>query len=73
MDQPKGLKVAILFDDGFEQVELTKPRQALDASGASTQIVSPRREQVRGWNFREWGEEFSVDASPTTFPRSVAR
>ena len=61
MDQLKGLKVAILVEDGFEQVELTKPQKALDLAGADTQIVSPRRDQVRAWNFREWGEEFPVD------------
>jgi protease I len=61
MDELKGLKVAILVEDGFEQVELTKPQKALDVAGADTQIVSPRREQVRAWNFREWGEEFPVD------------
>ena len=30
------LRVAILVDDGFEQVELTEPRKALDAAGAKT-------------------------------------
>ena len=61
MDELKGLRVAILVEDGFEQVELTKPRKALDLAGADTQLVSPRRDQVRAWNFREWGEEFPVD------------
>ena len=57
----KGLKVAILVTDGFEQVELVKPRIALDLAGAETQIVSPKPDRVRGWNFREWGEEFPVE------------
>ena len=56
-----GLKVAILITDGFEQVEMTKPREALDAAGALTQIVSPKDGQVRAWNFTEWGERFKVD------------
>ena len=38
-----GLKVAILVTDGFEQVELTEPRKALDEAGAETRIVSPKR------------------------------
>ena len=38
-----GLKVAILVTDGFEQVELTEPRKALDQAGARTQIVSHPR------------------------------
>lgn len=31
-----GLKVAILVTDGFEQVEMTEPRKALDGAGAIT-------------------------------------
>ena len=61
MDELKGLRVAILVDNGFEQVELTRPQKALDLAGADTQIVSPQHERVRGWNFTEWGEEFPVD------------
>jgi protease I len=38
----KGLKVAILVTDGFEKVELTRPREALDVAGASTSVVSPK-------------------------------
>jgi protease I len=57
----KGKKVAILVTDGFEQVELTEPRKALDAAGARTSIVSPKQDKVRGWNFTDWGEEIEVD------------
>jgi protease I len=35
-----GKKVAILVADGFEQVEMTKPREALDEADAQTKIVS---------------------------------
>ena len=58
-----GLKVAILIENGFEQVEMTEPRKALDQAGADTSIVSPRSQYVRGWNFRDWGEEFPVDVN----------
>jgi protease I len=57
----KGLKVAILVTDGFEQVEMTEPRQALDEAGAETQLVSPKNGQVKAWNFTEWGDTFPVD------------
>jgi len=57
----KGKKVAILVADGFEQVELTEPRKALDAAGAQTSIVSPKKDKVRGWNFTDWGVELKVD------------
>lgn len=56
-----GLKIAILVTDGFEQVELTDPRKALDDAGAETFIVSPKNEQVRGWKFTEWGDKLPVD------------
>jgi deglycase len=59
----KGLKVAILLEDGFEQVELTDPRKALDQAGAETRIVSPKSERVRGWNLTDWGDEFPVDVA----------
>jgi protease I len=63
MDELKGLRVAILVADGFEQAELTRPQRALDLAGAETQIVSPARDRVRGWNFVNWGEDFPVDVA----------
>lgn len=57
----KGLKVAILVTDGFEQVELVEPRKALDQAGAQTQIVSPKIGSVRGWKSVEWGDQLPVD------------
>jgi deglycase len=59
----KGLKVAILVTDGFEQVELVEPRKALDQAGAETRIVSPKDERVRGWKFTDWGDELPVDVA----------
>jgi protease I len=61
MENLKGVKVAILVTDGFEQVELTEPRKALDDAGADTSIISPKRDVVRGWNFTDWGDNFAVD------------
>jgi len=59
--QLNGKRVAILVADGFEQVELTEPKQALELAGAITQIVSPAKGQVKGWNHTEWGNQFPVD------------
>ncbi|MET3493658.1 type 1 glutamine amidotransferase domain-containing protein [Variovorax boronicumulans] len=56
-----GMKIAILVTDGFEQIELTAPRQALDAAGAHTQIVSPSEGSVRGWNHHDPAKAFDVD------------
>jgi protease I len=56
-----GLKVAILVTDGFEQVEMTAPREALQDAGAETTLVSPKNDRVKAWKFTEWGDEFPVD------------
>jgi protease I len=68
----QGKKIAILVTDGFEQVELLKPREALDEAGAETKVVSPKSGKVKGWNFTDWGKEVSVDeelnnANPNDF------
>jgi protease I len=57
----EGRKVAILVADGFEQVELTAPKEALEAAGAITEIVSPANEEVQGWNHDEKADTFHVD------------
>ena len=59
----KGLKVAILVADGFEQSELIKPKRGLEAAGAWTTVVSPARKTVQGWNHDEKGDEFPVDVA----------
>ncbi len=61
MNDLNGLKIAILITDGFEQVEMVKPREALNESGAQPSIVSPKNKTVRGWNSTEWGDDFPVD------------
>lgn len=57
----KGLKVAILLADGFEQVEMEGPRKALETAGAKVSLVSPAKGKVKGWKHTEWGDEFRVD------------
>jgi protease I len=57
-----GRRVAILVADGFEQVEMTKPREALEGAGARTQIVSLKAGEVEGWNHFDKGDKFKVDA-----------
>ncbi len=56
-----GKKVAILVTDGFEQVEMTKPREALQEAGAEVKIVSPKSGQIQGVNHDEKGDKFDVD------------
>jgi protease I len=55
------MRVAILVTDGFEQVEMTEPRKALDQAGAETEIVSPKPDAVQGWKHFDKGDTFDVD------------
>ena len=57
----EGKKIAILVADGFEQVEMTKPRAALDDAGAKTQIVSLEPGKIQGMNHADKGDKFDVD------------
>jgi protease I len=59
----KGCSVAILVTDGFEQVEMTEPRKALDLAGAKTTLVSPKSGQVQGMNHDQKGDKFKVEAT----------
>jgi protease I len=56
-----GKKVAILVADGFEQVEMTKPRDALKEAGAETKIVSPSSGKIQGMHHADKGDKFDVD------------
>lgn len=56
-----GLMVAILAADGFEQAELLEPREALDDAGATTEVVSPTPDEIRGWKKGDWGKKVDVD------------
>lgn len=58
-----GKTIAILATDGFEQVELTEPRKALDEAGAKTVVISPKSGEIKGWKFKEWGDTVKVDKS----------
>ncbi|HWI55895.1 MAG TPA: type 1 glutamine amidotransferase domain-containing protein [Bacillota bacterium] len=60
-DKLIGKTVAILVADGFEQIELTGPREALEKAGAHTELISPAGETVRAWDETKWGKTFKVD------------
>lgn len=56
----KGKKVAILTENGFEEVELTSPMNALEAAGVQVEIVSPQKEKVKAWDGDHWSIELPV-------------
>ncbi|HEU4634268.1 MAG TPA: type 1 glutamine amidotransferase domain-containing protein [Flavisolibacter sp.] len=57
----QGKKVAILTENGFEEVELTSPMNALEQAGATVHIISPQKEKVKAWNHDHWSIELPVD------------
>lgn len=71
-----GKKIAFLATDGFEQVELTEPRKALDQAGAITMVVSPKDGEIKGWKSTDWRDTVKVDkplaeANPNDFDALV--
>jgi protease I len=60
-DQLKGRRVAILVTDGFEQVELTSPREALEKAGAECVIVSSVEGKVQGFKHHDKADRFKVE------------
>ena len=62
-DKLNGKKIAILVDEGFEQIELVEPKKALEEAGAQTQIISPKTGKVKAWKTDNWGDTFPVDVT----------
>lgn len=54
-------KVAILTEEGFEQVELTSPKAALEKAGATVHVISPKSGKLKAWDKTNWGIEVDVD------------
>lgn len=57
----EGMQVAILVTDGFEEVELTDPRGALEEAGAHTALIAPKAGKVRAMKHDDKAGEFEVD------------
>ena len=54
-------RVAILTEEGFEQVELTSPKMALQDAGAIVHVISPKSGKIKAWDKTNWGIEVDVD------------
>jgi protease I len=54
-------KVAILTEEGFEQVELTSPKAALEAAGATVHVISPKSGKIKAWDKTDWGITIDAD------------
>jgi protease I len=56
-----GKRVAILVTDGFEQVEMTSPREALERAGATCVLISDVDGKVQGFKHHDKADRFDVD------------
>jgi protease I len=57
----KGKKIAILATNGFEHSELFEPLKALKDEGATVDIVSLEKGEIKSWEDKNWGESIKVD------------
>lgn len=61
MSKLNNKRVAILMTDGFEEIEFTEPKKALEAAGANVNVIAPKENKVKAWNHTDWGNEYDVD------------
>ncbi len=71
-DELKGKRVAFLFTDGAEQVEVTEPLEAVRNAGAETDIVSLDKGEVEMWKHFDKGDKMTAevavaDADPSDY------
>jgi protease I len=63
-DSLKDKKIAIIATDGVEQVELEKPRKAVQEAGAEAELLSPKSGEIQAMNHDlEPADTFTVDKS----------
>ncbi len=61
MQDITGKRVAILATNGFEQSELEVPLKKLREAGATVEVVSLKRGEIKGWDRKDWGRAVPVD------------
>jgi len=59
--QITGKRIAILATDGFEQAELTEPKNNLEQAGAKVDVLSIKSGEIKGWDKTDWGKSVKVD------------
>ena len=57
----KGKRVAFLFTEGAEQVEVTEPLEAVRNAGADTEIISLETGDVEMWQHFDKGDKITAD------------
>lgn len=61
MSALSGKTIAVLATDGFEQVELDKPVDAMRKAGATVHIVAPEGGEIQGFEHHDKGRKVGVD------------
>ncbi|WP_226634888.1 type 1 glutamine amidotransferase domain-containing protein [Brevundimonas poindexterae] len=61
MSALSGKTIAVLATDGFEQVELDKPVDAMRKAGATVHIVAPEAGDIQGFEHHDKGRKVGVD------------
>ncbi|MDQ0391480.1 type 1 glutamine amidotransferase domain-containing protein [Labrys monachus] len=54
-------RILILATNGFEQLELTVPRDELRKAGARVEVASLDGKPIRGWDKVDWGDTVPAD------------
>ena len=62
MKQLTGKRVALITENGFEEIELTSPKKAMEDAGMHVDIISTEQnDKVKAWNHDRWSIELPVD------------
>jgi protease I len=56
----KGKSIAIMATDGFEEVELTVPKEELEKHGVIVHIIA-EDSRIKSWNKKKWGKDFDTN------------
>ena len=64
-------KTAVLLTNGFEEIEFTKPKEALEQAGAQVEVIAPEK-KIKAWHMKNWGSEYEAtllldDAEPKNY------
>lgn len=61
-EELNGLRVAVLVDnEGVEQIELTRPVEALKGAGAEVDLIAPEAGEIQAFNHLDKGDIFPAD------------
>ena len=62
-DELRGKRVAFLFTEGVEQVELTEPLDAVRSAGADVDIVSLEKGEIEMWKHFDRGDKITAEVA----------